>query len=128
MKTIVISLIAVILFVSGAILLLSGGDKAGTTAQSNVSIADGKQIIEINAKGGYSPRQTVAKANMPTIIKVTTNGTYDCSSVLIIQNTQERTFLPATGETQIAIPQQSAGSVVKGVCAMGMYSFAVQFN
>ena len=128
MKKIIISIIAAVVFIGGAILLFSGGTKPATTGQNNVSIVDGKQIVEINAKGGYSPRNTNAKANMPTVIKVTTNGTFDCSAVLTIPSMKYRAFLPPSGATEIEIPTQKSGSIIKGVCAMGMYNFAIQFN
>ena len=95
---------------------------------TNVSVVDGKQVIQINAKGGYAPRVTTAKANMPTVINVQTNGTYDCSSALTVAAVGFRKSLPASGVTPIEVPPQQPGATVKGVCAMGMYNFAVNFN
>lgn len=97
------------------------------TGVTNVSVVDGKQVIRISAKGGYAPRNTVAKANMPTVIDVSTNGTYDCSSALSVPAIGFRKSLPASGMTRIDIPPQQPGAVVKGICAMGMYNFSVNF-
>ena len=95
---------------------------------NNVSIVDGKQIIDITAKGKYNPRVTQAKADMPTTIKVGTNGTYDCTAALTIPSLNYSTNLPASGTTEIEVPPQKAGTSLKGICSMGMYSFAINFN
>lgn len=130
-KVIIGSVIVMVLAIGGIFALLrSGGSNTptNTSGQTNVSIVDGKQVIQINAKGGYAPRVTVAKANIPTVINVQTNGTFDCSSALTVAAAGFRKNLPATGVTPIEIPPQQAGATVKGVCAMGMYNFAVNFN
>lgn len=130
-KVIISSVIVMFLAIGGIFMLLRNGGSnvpTNTNGQTNVTIVDGKQVIQINAKGGYAPRVTVAKANMPTVINVQTNGTFDCSSALTVPTVGFRKNLPATGVTPIEIPPQQAGATVKGVCAMGMYNFAVNFN
>lgn len=117
-----------IAIIGGSILLSYGGGGGGITPQNNISIVDGKQIIEIDAKGGYVPRNSVAKANMPTVIKVKTNGTFDCSAALAISSIGYRANLPSSGETLIELPPQKEGSTLQGLCAMGMYNFSVKFN
>ena len=52
----------------------------------NVEIRDGIQFITINAKGGYSPRISFAKAGIPTKLIVKTNSTYDCSAALVVRS------------------------------------------
>lgn len=110
-----------------AIVVLSIPQPSSQESSSPV-VLDGKQVIEIKAKGGYSPRSTMAKANMPTVLKVKTMGTFDCSSALTIPSIGYQKYLPASGETLIEIPPQEAGSTLQGVCAMGMYNFAVNFR
>lgn len=131
MKSAAISIVIATVLIGGAI-MLAGGNKntndAGSQNANNVSIVDGKQIITIDAKGGYSPRVTTAKAGIPTVIKVATNGTFDCSSALTIPSIGYRSNLPPSGETSIDIPPQQAGTSMKGLCAMGMYNFSVNFN
>lgn len=131
MKTIVISILAVAVLIGGAI-LFSGGNKNKTSgtgpAANNVSMLDGKQIITINAKGGYSPKVTAAKADVPTIIKMDTLGTFDCSSLLTIPSLGINKNLPPSGETEIEVPPQTSGTTLRGLCAMGMFSFAINFN
>lgn len=128
-KVIIGSLVVMVLAVGGIFMILRGGNTpAGSTGQANTSIVDGKQVIEIKAKGGYTPRVTMAKANMPTVINVQTNGTFDCSSALTVPAVGFRGMLPPSGITPIEIPPQQPGTTIKGVCSMGMYSFAVNFN
>lgn len=95
---------------------------------ANVSQENGKQVVVIKAKGGYAPQQTVAKAGVPTIIRVQTSGTFDCSSALRIPSLNYSKLLPATGTTDIEVPAQAAGSTLKAICSMGMYNFSVDFK
>lgn len=131
-KVIIVSLVVIVLALGSIVYLLFGtgvgqGPSVSAGSGGNVSIVDGKQIIQITAKGGYAPRTTTAKANMPTVINMKTNGTFDCSSALTVAAVGFRGNLPATGVTPIEIPPQQPGAVVRGVCAMGMYTFAVNF-
>lgn len=128
-KNIIIGLVfAVIIIVSGFYILSPGDDSQTNSNKDNVTISDGKQIIQIDARGGYAPRVSVASADMPTIIRVVTNGTYDCSAGLVIPSINYKKILPPTGSTDIEIPPQKAGTSLKGLCSMGMYNFAIQFN
>lgn len=130
MKTTAISIIIAAVLIGGTIVLVGGNKNSNTQSSqntNNVSLVDGKQIITINAKGGYSPRVTTAKAGVPTIIKVDTRGTFDCSSALNIPSLSYRNNLPPSGETIIDVPPQKTGTTMRGLCAMGMYNFAVNF-
>jgi len=89
-----LSLIAGAVIIAGSLVIASGnfsGNNAGVTA----SIVDGVQIVEIDAKGGYSPRITDAKAGIPTVLKVKTAGTFDCSSAIAIPSLGYRENLPS---------------------------------
>lgn len=92
------------------------------------SIVDGKQIIDISAKGGYSPRRVVAKANMPTILRVSTKGTFDCSASLVIPKLSYQKFLQPSGTEDIEISAKQAQGTLQGLCAMGMYNFQIRFE
>ena len=130
MKTTAISILIAAVLIGSAIMLSGGKTSSDTASQNadNVSVVDGKQIITINAKGGYSPRVTTAKAGIPTVIKVSTNGTFDCSSALTIPSLSYRSNLSPTGVTDIDVPPQKSGAKLQGLCAMGMYNFSVNFN
>ncbi len=104
---------------------LTSGSESSSIAPP--TIVNGKQIIEISAKGGYTPRETKAKANIPSIIRMKTRGTFDCSSSLIIPTLKYASYLPATGTTDIEVPPQQPGTTLQAMCGMGMYSFDIQF-
>ena len=130
-KAIIGSLVVTVLALGGIVALSrSGGPNSVPSAEeaSNVYMEDGKQVINITAKGGYSPRNVMAKANVPTVIRMITNGTFDCSSALNVTAVGFRGNLPPSGITPIEVPPQKSGATIDGVCAMGMYSFAVNFN
>jgi plastocyanin domain-containing protein len=128
MKATVISIIIAIVLIGGAFMLANNSGGTNSTANANnVSIVDGKQIIEITARGGYQPRNSVAKAGIPTIIRFETSGTFDCSSSIRIPSLNIFKSLPQTGSTDIDVGTQSVGKLV-GSCGMGMYPFSVEFK
>ena len=124
MKT-AISIIIAGALIGGAVMLASTN---GTASTNNVSVVDGKQIVEVTAKGSYSPKLTAAKAGIPTILRMKTMGTYDCTAALRVPSLRYEKMLPPSGITDIELPAQEAGATVQGVCAMGMYSFAINFE
>lgn len=99
----------------------------GSELAQNVEIRDGVQYVTINARGGYSPRVSTAQANIPTKLIVKTNGTYDCSAALVIRSIGYQKILPNTGEEIIDLGTPQTGTL-QGLCSMGMYNFAVNFN
>jgi plastocyanin domain-containing protein len=109
-----------------------GGSKSttstGTQSAQNVEIKDGIQYITIDAKAGYSPKVSTAKAGIPTKLIVKTNGTYDCSASLVIHSLGYQKILPQTGEETIDIGTPKAGQPLQGVCGMGMYNFQILFT
>lgn len=128
MKATVTSIIIAIVLISGAFMLANNSRGTDSTANANnVSIVDGKQIIEITARGGYKPRNSVAKAGIPTIIRFETSGTFDCSSSVRIPSLNIFKSLPQSGSTDIDVGTQSVGKLV-GSCGMGMYPFEVEFQ
>ncbi len=128
MKPLQLAVVISITLVAGALVLsLNKPSAASETAANNVSIVDGQQIIDITAKGGYTPRTTTAKAGIPTIIRFHTSGTFDCSSYIRIPSMDVSRNLPSTGITDVAIANPSAG-LLNGMCGMGMYPFQVNFQ
>jgi plastocyanin domain-containing protein len=105
----------------------TGGPGAPSAAAENVTITDNVQTIEIRAKGGYWPRKSVAKAGIPTVIKVNTAGTYDCSAAIRIPSLSIAKMLPPNGTSEIALGTPEAGKL-RGTCGMGMYNFEIQFQ
>ena len=125
-KSIALSIIIAGALIGGVFLFATRAPATGSV--DNVSVSDGKQIVEITAKGKYTPPLTDAKAGMPTILRVKTNGTFDCTAGLKIPSMGYQKFLPPSGTTDIEVPAQQAGASVRGVCVMGMYNFNVRFN
>ncbi len=127
MKATITSIIVALILIGGAFVLTRNNNTGQTTNENNVSIVDGKQIIEINAKGGYQPRKSIAKAGIPTIIRFNTKGTFDCSSAIRIPSMGISRSLPQTGSVDIDIGNGKLGTL-QGSCGMGMYPFEVDFR
>ncbi len=108
----------------------SSGPKNDDTAGSQpvAQVVDGKQFIDITAKGGYSPRVVLAKAGVPTVLRVNTSGTFDCSASLVIPKLSYQKFLKSSGTEDINISAEQATGTLQGLCSMGMYSFQVKFQ
>lgn len=128
-KGIPAAIIIAAIFIGGAILYYEDSPSAAQSADSgsNVSVVDGKQIIEIGVRGGYQPRKSVAQAGIPTVVRFVTNGTFDCSSSVRIPSINVSQILPQTGNTDIDIGTQPAGKL-SGSCGMGMYRFEIAFQ
>jgi hypothetical protein len=97
------------------------------TVSNNVNVINGTQVVDLTAKGGYSPRQSVAKAGLPTIIRFITSNTFDCSASVRISSLNISKLLPQTGSTDIDIGTSTAG-LFRGTCGMGMYPFEIDFQ
>ena len=130
MKSISLSIIAAGIIIGGAIWLSNsrGVSVPGGGSVATSTILDGKQYVDITARGGYFPRRITAKAGMPTIIRMKTEGTFDCSSFLVIPALGYRSALPQSGVTEISVPAEFASGTLRGTCGMGMYSFAINFE
>ena len=129
MKPTIIAIIIGGAFVASAFILTQNNTTpTDSSPVNNVTVEDGKQIVSITAKGGYAPRLSKAKADMPTTLRVATKGTFDCSSALSIPALKYQENLPPTGVTEIELPPQKAGTKFEGLCAMGMYRFEIAFE
>lgn len=126
MKYTVLAVIVALVLIGGALMFEKKGSDTAIDG-ANVSIVEGKQIIEINAKGGYKPYRSVAQAGMPTIIRFNTKGTFDCSAAVRIPSKNITKLLPQSGKTDIDIGIPEAG-ILQGSCGMGMYPFEVDFK
>jgi len=105
---------------------VTSNSTAATNSGSTVNTD--KQILDLRAKGGYSPSVIMAAANKETILRVNTQNTFDCSSAFTIPSLGIRRNLPATGSTEIALGSQKPGTEIAGTCSMGMYNFTIKFT
>ncbi|MDP1690264.1 MAG: cupredoxin domain-containing protein [bacterium] len=127
MKHIHLSLIITTILIGGALMFSLNKPSAEIApAVDNVTVVDGQQVIDITAKGGYSPRTSTAKAGIPTILRFHTTGTFDCSSYIRIPSMGLSKNLPSTGT--VDIPVDSKAGALIGMCGMGMYPFQVNFQ
>lgn len=127
------SIIITLGLVIGIGIIFLGGPKndtdlASDQAGQNVEMKDGIQYVTIEARGGYSPEISTAKAGVPTKLILKTNGTYDCSSSLVIRSIEYQKILPQTGEEIIDLGIPEADTPLQGTCGMGMYNFLVNFS
>ena len=123
--------IAVIVVIGFVFLLGSGNNNSADVkgaSSSVVSNSGDKQIVEVTVSGGYSPRTINAKAGVPTIIRMKSDGAYGCERAFRIPSLGISKTLPASGNTDIEITSQNAGTSLRGSCSMGMYSFVINFN
>lgn len=130
-KTSAIIIIGMVL-IGGVVVFWKGssGSASGIAAGSgdNVAVVDGKQIVTIIAKGGYSPRVSNVKADTPTTLRVISKGTFDCSIALRIPALGYSKNLNPNDSTDIDIPPQKSGTSLNGFCSMGMYNFRINFE
>lgn len=119
------SLIVVLLFATS---FVSHRSQGTTSVGAGVETSNGIQVINIAVKGGYSPSHVEAKAGVPTELRFTTNGTYDCSSMVVIPKLSIQKTLPATGTEKIALNASQASGTLQGQCGMGMYNFEIAFK
>lgn len=127
MKMMIGSILIALLLIGGAFVASKNNAPDKDVPVNNVRIVDGVQIVEIDAKGGYFPRRSVAQAGIPTILRFNTKGTFDCSLAVRIPSMDISKTLAQSGSTDIDIGVHES-SVFKGTCSMGMYPFEVVFN
>lgn len=115
-------------FSSGTSSVYKNTEKAqNNDRKENVYKENGKQIVEINVRGGYDPIVSSAKSGIPTIIRFKTNRTFDCSSSINIPSLKINEVLENTGVKDIDMGTPSTDKL-SGTCGMGMYKFEIDFN
>ncbi|MHB1346329.1 MAG: hypothetical protein ACYCXK_02450 [Candidatus Humimicrobiaceae bacterium] len=108
--------------------------ETGSETTSQATEPQAQQIIEVIAQtGGYLPRQIEAKAGVPTILVMKSEGAYGCERAFNIFDPVTKTvlaseILPENGQTEFDLGIQAKGTELFGVCSMGMYYFQILFN
>ena len=119
-------IITVGLVIALGILFVGNGE--GKLSANNVEIKDGVQYVRIEARGGYFPRVSTAKAGVPTKLIMKTSGTFDCSSALSVRVANFQNILAPSSVTEIDLGTKQVGDKVDGICSMGMYNFVINFE
>ena len=97
-------------------------------ASAPVPQSDGVTLYVSAGNSGYSPRVLHARADTPITLNVVTNQTYSCSRSFVIPALGEEKLLPSSGTESISIPAQSAGTIMRFSCSMGMYTGEIVFD
>ena len=107
----------------------SGTETTVATETTSETTNPAQQIVEVTARsGGYSPRKIEAKAGVPTILVMKSEGAYGCERAFNIPDLNIGEILPENGQTQFDLGTQAKGTKLLGVCSMGMYYFQIFFN
>ena len=107
--------------------LSSAFAKDGLAIESGMG-TDGTQNLAVLARRGYFPVTLLGKAEVPTVLRIYTDKTYDCSRAFLLPDLKKRVVLPVKGVTAFTLPPQKKGSTLFGTCGMGMYTFEIRFE
>lgn len=118
-----LTLLLIIAIFLGGVYYLGSRSQAVPKAQTEISIINGQQVIDLTAKGGYSPKDIQVKSGIPIKLRVITQNTFDCSSAFRIPKLNIFKGLPPSGVTEFDLPALQSGEVLPGNCSMGMYRF-----
>jgi sulfite exporter TauE/SafE len=97
-------------------------------ASAPVPPSDGVTLYLSAGNSGYSPRILHARADIPITLNLVTNQTYSCSRSFVIPALGVEKLLPSSGTETISIPAQTAGTVMRFSCSMGMYTGEIVFD
>jgi hypothetical protein len=97
-------------------------------ASAPVPPSDGVTLYLSAGNSGYSPRILHARADIPITLNLVTNQTYSCSRSFVIPTLGVEKLLPSSGTETISIPAQTAGTVMRFSCSMGMYTGEIVFD
>ena len=68
------------------------------------------------------------QVNENLTLNLVTNETYSCARDFVIPDLNFYQLLPETGNVQVSIPAQTAGSTLFFTCSMGMYTGQIVFE
>src|SRR6266498_1090755 len=106
----------------------------GLFLSTNESVADGSSISAESSlllsvrNGGYFPQTLRAAADTPVVLNLSTNETYSCARDFVIPALSFYQLLPESGNVQVNIPAQAAGTRLFFTCSMGMYTGQIVFE
>jgi sulfite exporter TauE/SafE len=99
-----------------------GQQAAAAPAAPAPPLADGVQVLRIDARsGGYSPQSIAATSGVPTKLVIHTDNTQSCIVFTVFPTIGKQIALPGSGDTEIDLGTLTAGEVPIS-CSMGMYT------
>lgn len=99
----------------------------GNTAETNVAIENGVQIVRMTQDGsGYHPNSFTVKKGIPVRWIINSTNAYSCASSIIMQRYKIRRSLNA-GENIIEFTPTDSGTI-PFTCSMGMYRGVFNVN
>jgi len=90
--------------------------------------SDGITLYLSAGNSGYAPRVLHARAGTAITLNLVTNQTFSCSRSFVIPALGVEKLLPSSGTESISIPAQTAGTVMRFSCSMGMYTGEIIFD
>jgi hypothetical protein len=109
---------------------LTGGlflSSNNSNSEASSASTSGNLVLNVQ-NGGYFPQTLRAQANTPVILNLSTNDTYSCARDFVIPALRLYQLLPETGNVQVNIPAQPAGTKMFFTCSMGMYTGQIVFE
>jgi sulfite exporter TauE/SafE len=86
-------------------------------------------VLELAVKNqGYFPSILKAKAGTALTLALITDNTVSCARDFVIPDLDYYSLLPETGKELVEIPPQTAGTIMRFTCSMGMYTGQIQFE
>ncbi len=103
-------------------------EPATSAPQTNPSSSDGSVITVKVENYGYNPDVIHAKAGEPITLRLVSENVRSCSRAFVIPSLGLQQILPQTGEVEIEIPAQKAGTEMPFMCSMAMYTGIIVFD
>ncbi len=103
-------------------------EPATSAPQANPSSSDGSVITVKVENYGYNPDVIHAKAGEPITLRLVSENVRSCSRAFVIPSLGLQQILPQTGEVEIEIPAQKAGTEMPFMCSMAMYTGIIVFD
>ena len=131
LKKIITTIMIILVLAAVLFIFTSCGTSTAAETETTAETTNSKtqQIIEVTAQGGgYSPRKIEAKAGVPAILVMKSDGAYGCERAFYIPDLNIGEILPENGQTKFDLGTQPKGTKLVGVCGMGMYYFQIFFN
>jgi sulfite exporter TauE/SafE len=138
--------------VIGAVAILSGGRLLGVRMPSlgggggSESLSQGQAVLAspqqpvagaqsavqeatvLVSTGAYRPERVTIQPNVPTRLRLVTDGTRGCIRAFVIPSLSVERLLPETGTEVVELPPSPPGASIPFMCSMGMFSGVIEVS